>query len=305
MIKRLQRFYAYIAVIGAMFFWGISFVWSKQLINSGFNVIFIVTVRLAVSFLLLFTIFKLSKKLKKIARKDIPKFLLLAFFEPFLYFIGENYGLQYVDASFAAIFIAIIPVIIPFGLRIFCKEKLKPTIIIGVIISVVGIAVMSFNGMMFDVNLKGILLLSLAVLSAAGYSIMLSKVLTYSPIIITVYQNLIATVYYLPLLLVNGFTSSSFFEMEWNYGTVFALIMLSVFCSSIAFIGYAYSVKRISVANASVFTNTIPVITIVFAILLGQEPLSVTKIIGAVIVIFGVFLSQFVLKRKRNEMKKP
>ncbi|MDR0790159.1 MAG: DMT family transporter [Bacteroidales bacterium] len=297
MIKR-QNIYAYIAVIGAMFFWGISFVWTKELLNNNFNVIFIVTTRLGISFVLLFIIFKLARKLERIKRKDIPKFLLLAFFEPFLYFIGENYGLEYVDASFAAIFIAIIPIIIPFGLRIFCKEKLRPSIIIGVLISMVGIAIMSLgDGFAFDVSLKGVLLLSLAVVAATGYSVMLSKVLHYSPITITVYQNLIATLYYLPLF---AFVKpAELTNMQFNATTIFALVMLSVFCSSIAFLGYSYCAKRISIAKTAVFTNTIPVVTIVFAVFVGQEMLTANKIVGAVVVISGVFFSQFILKRRK------
>ncbi|MDR1725587.1 MAG: DMT family transporter [Bacteroidales bacterium] len=301
-MKKFNRFYAYIAVCAAMFFWGISFVWTKQLLNNGFNVIFIVTTRLIVSFLLLFLIFKFTKRLEKVKKQDIPKFLFLAFFEPFLYFIGENYGLKYVDASFAAIFIAIIPVVIPLGLRLFCYEKINNSIIIGVIISIIGIIIMSVgNSFSFNVDIKGILLLSLAVLSAAGYSIMLSKLLNYNPVTITVYQNLIAFVYYLPLLCITNFKSvinNTALTMQWNFESFFALVMLSVFCSSIAFIGYSYAAKHISIAKASVFTNTIPVITIAFAVLIGQEHITINKIVGIFIVIGGVFCSQFMIKKK-------
>ncbi|MDR1005671.1 MAG: DMT family transporter [Bacteroidales bacterium] len=297
MFKKTRKFYAYIAVIVAMFFWGISFVWTKELLNNGFNVIFIVTTRLLIAFLLLYIIFKASGKLESIKRKDVPKFLLLAFCEPFMYFIGENYGLKFVDASFAAIFIAIIPVMVPFGLRIFCKQKLHATIIIGVVISVIGIAVMSLgNGLSFNVSLKGVLLLLLAVIAAVGYSVMLDKLLSYSPVTITVVQNIIAVVYYLPLFI---FVEPPQFDaMQWNPHTIFSLIMLAVFCSSIAFLGYSYSAKHISVAKAAVFTNTIPVVTIAFAVLIGQETLSLNKVIGGLIVIGGVFFSQFVLKKK-------
>ena len=300
MTNRFQKFYAYIAVIGAMFFWGISFVWTKELLNNGFNVIFIVTTRLAISFLLLFVVFRLAKKIERIKAKDIPKFLLLAFFEPFLYFIGENYGLQYVDASFAAIFIAIIPIVIPFGLRIFCKEKLHPSILIGVLISLIGIIILSLgDGVSFKASIEGILLLSLAVIAAVGYSVMLSKVLHYSPITITIYQNFIATLYYLPLFLFVD--SSDITSMHFNTSTIVALVMLSVFCSSLAFIGYSYCAKRISIAKASVFTNTIPIFTIIFAVLMGQENLTTNKVVGAAIVIGGVFISQFILKKQKGQ----
>jgi drug/metabolite transporter (DMT)-like permease len=301
MIKKKKSLYAYLALLLAMFFWGISFVWTKELLNADFDVIFIVTFRLIISFLLLFCVFKATKKLEKIKRKDLPKFFLLSFFEPFLYFIGENFGLQYVDASFAAIVISTIPIFIPFGLYIFCKEKLHWNILFGVVLSIVGICLMSFSvGFMPQINTKGLLLLLLAVVSASGYSVMLSKLLNYSPVTITLYQNLISICYYLPLLFVFEFPHIG--SMNWNPHTILCFVMLSVFCSSIAFIGYSYAAKKISIAKASVFTNTIPIITIIFAVLIGQEALSVNKVIGMIIVIGGVFLSQFSIKKNKNKL---
>jgi drug/metabolite transporter (DMT)-like permease len=285
-----RKIFPYIAVIVAMLFWGISFVWSKQLIEAKFNIIFILFTRLLVSFLLLFIIFKILGKVEKIAKKDIWKFALLAFFEPFLYFIGENYSMKYVSASFAAIFIAIIPVVIPFGLKLFFKEKLKSQVVIGAIISILGIVLISLNNnFSFDIDLRGVLLLTLAVFAAVGYSIVFTLLSHYSAVTITIFQNLFSALYYLPLLLIFG--KEGIFNADWNMQSIVAILMLSVFCSSIAFIGYAYAAQRISIARAALFANLIPVSTIVFAVLMGQESsISWQKIIGMAIVIAGVVL---------------
>ena len=98
-VKNKRTVYAYIALVLAQIFWGISFVWTKELLNHNFNVIFVVVVRLLISFALLWSISRLTGQVERIARKDYGRFFLLAFFEPFLYFIGENYGLMFVDAS--------------------------------------------------------------------------------------------------------------------------------------------------------------------------------------------------------------
>ena len=95
---------AYIALILAQIFWGISFVWTKELLNNEFNVVFVITVRLLISFALLLAIAFITRQIESIKKDDRKWFFLLAFFEPFLYFIGENYGLKLVDASYAAVF---------------------------------------------------------------------------------------------------------------------------------------------------------------------------------------------------------
>ena len=154
-MKDKKIFKAYIALILAQIFWGISFVWTKELLNHNFNVVFVITVRLLISFALLLAIAMATKQLEKIRREDYGKFFLLAFFEPFLYFIGENYGLKLVDASYAAIFIAIIPIIVPFGLFFFYKKKISWTVLLGVFVSIVGIAIISLgffgSGLQYDV----------------------------------------------------------------------------------------------------------------------------------------------------------
>ena len=74
--------YAYIALILAQIFWGISFVWTKELLNHNFNVIFVVVVRLLISFALLWCISRLTGQVERIARKDYGRVFQLALNDP-------------------------------------------------------------------------------------------------------------------------------------------------------------------------------------------------------------------------------
>lgn len=291
---------AYIALILAQIFWGISFVWTKELLNNEFNVVFVITVRLLISFALLLAIAFITRQIESIKKDDRKWFFLLAFFEPFLYFIGENYGLKLVDASYAAVFIAIIPVIVPFGLFFLYRQRLSWTNLLGVGISIVGVAILSFgNSIAGTFSIAGVLLLLLAVFSAVGYNLILFKLFHYKPITIIIYQNIIAAVLYLPLFLF--INTAELTAMRWTPNTVLALVMLAVFCSSIAFMGYSYAVKTIPIAKASVFANAIPVITIVFAVIIGQETLTISKVVGITIVISGLLISQMISKDEATD----
>jgi len=129
--------YTYIAMILAMIFWGFSFVWSKILLEY-YEPITIVFLRLLISSLFLFAIGYFFKKLKPIAKADVSKFLLLSFFQPFLYFIGETIGLKYVSSTTASVLIATIPLFTPIVAYYFLKEKLSVLNFAGIIISVFG-----------------------------------------------------------------------------------------------------------------------------------------------------------------------
>ena len=72
----------------------------------------------------------------------------------------------------------------------------------------------------------------------------------------------------------------------------FCIIMLAVFCSTLAFIFYILAVKRIGVAKSSVFTNLIPIITALISYFLLDEKFTPLKIAGIIIVILGLVLTQ-------------
>lgn len=291
---------AYVSIIFSMIFWGISFVWTKELLNANFPVFLILTIRLAIASLLMFSVFKLMGKLERIEKTDLPKFFLLALFEPFLYFIGENFSMHFVDASFAAIMIALLPIVNPIALHIFNKDNIGWNLLFGAVISVIGIMIMSINPEgEIKISWQGTLLLLLAVFAGSGYSVILSRLINkYNPITITTTQNIVGILYFLPCLLI--FDLDKISSVVWTKDAILSLVFLAIFCSAGAFMLYSYSAKLLSVIKVSIFTNAIPVVTIIVAIILGQELFSFLKVLGILIVVSGLLLSQFGFKKRRK-----
>lgn len=291
---------AYVSIIFSMIFWGISFVWTKELLNANFPVFLILTIRLAIASLLMFSVFKLMGKLERIEKTDLSKFFLLALFEPFLYFIGENFSMHFVDASFAAIMIALLPIVNPIALHIFNKDKIGWNLLFGAVISVIGIMIMSINPEgEIKISWQGTLLLLLAVFAGSGYSVILSRLINkYNPITITTTQNIVGILYFLPCLLI--FDLDKISSVVWTKDAILSLVFLAIFCSAGAFMLYSYSAKLLSVIKVSIFTNAIPVVTIIVAIILGQEIFSFLKVLGILIVVSGLLLSQFGFKKRRK-----
>lgn len=287
----------YIAISFSMLFWGFSFVWTKQLLNADFPVFTIVLFRLVFASAIFVTLFKLQHKLEKIQKGDFKYFLLLSLFEPFLYFIGEDFGLKYVDASFAAVIIALIPIIVTVTMHFVEKEQLRWELLLGTVVSIVGIALMTFGaGSTLHFSLKGFLLLSIALFSAAGYSVLLSRLLrSYSPITITTTQNYMAIFFYLPFVLL--FDLKHWGTIAWSGSAIVNLLCLAVFCSAGAYMLYSYAAKQVSITKISVFTNAIPIVTMIVAAIIGQEVFTMQKLMGVVVVVAGVILSQMKLKK--------
>jgi len=234
----------------------------------------------------------LFNKLEKVKKEHYKLFFLSALFNPFLYFIGENFGLKYSSATISAVIIATIPVFSPIAAFFFLKERLSMLNVAGLFLSFVGVLAMLVNK---DLSLNaapvGMICLGFAVIAAIVYSLLLKRLaFHYSAFTVIAVQNLIGAILFLPLFLIFDFSKLS--GIVYNYSWVSALIMLSVFASSLAFVFFAIGTREIGVSKTSIFTNLIPVITATGSFFLLNESFSLQKIIGIVIVIGGLFISQ-------------
>ncbi len=281
----------YLLAILPMIFWGYSFVWFKIAFTQ-FKPISVVFLRLLISSLLLITYHKLSKKKLHIEREDFGRIALLAFFEPFCYFMGESFGLTYVSATVGSIIVSTIPLVTPIFSHYFLKEKTNLFQILGLIISFLGVILLVSNGVSGSTTLKGVLLMAFAVFSAVGYGITLKPLAhKYSSFSIVLTQNSLALLYFLPFLI--GFEGKHLLSVRPDPVTVSAIIKLAIFGSTLSFLLVTRVIRKIGLNNTNLFSNLIPVVTAVVAYFKLGESFPPNKIIGILVVLSGLFIAQY------------
>ena len=289
----------YIASTFAITLWGMSYIWTDQLIAQNIPIFYFVFVRILMAGVVLFLFNTAYARIKRIQRQDLPKFLLLAFFEPFIYFICETYGLKLTGSpTLSAMVIATIPIFSIGAGIIFFREKINLVNIGGILLTLVGIVMVAMaHGTLGENFIWGVVLLLLAVISEVGHaSITKSLSGNYSSQIIVMYQFLIGAVYLFPLFLWKGLDN---FDMEIYFdGDVwYPIICLAILCSSLAFSLWVSTIKNLGVAKSSIFSALIPVAAAIIAWLLGHEMLNQRQWIGIAISTVGVVLSQYTIKK--------
>lgn len=287
------------AAILSMIFWSFSFVWVK-IVYEAYGPLTTIFFRLLIStgLMLVFTI--LTRKLQKIQPGDLKFFLLLAFFEPFLYFMGESYGLKYVSSTVASVIVATIPLFSPFAAWYFYKEKLARTNLFGLIITFFGVSLVVLDtSFKFTASPLGVSLEFFAVFGAIGYASVLKGMShRYNTFTIITYQNLIGAFFFLPFWLV--FEFRDFTQVPFSAEAFGAIIKLAIFASTFAFILFTYSIRNMGINKSNTFINVIPIFVAVFAYLILGDQLNFHQMIGIAIVISGLFLAQINWKRKKN-----
>ncbi len=294
-----KAYFVYAGLVFTMFCWGFTFVFFKFAFES-FQPISIVFIRLIISTVFLFLLSKLMGKFQSLRRKDLRYFFLLAFFEPFLYFMGESFGLTYVSPTLAAVIISLIPLIVPVAGYFFYNEKLSRMNISGIFISFSGVIMVVYsNGMELAATLKGIVLMFVAVLAAVGYAVTVKKLTrSYNGYTITCFQNAIGMFLFLPFFLVFDLSG---FNLNPSLNSVLAVLYLAIFGSSITFLLFTMAIKEIGISKANIFANLIPVFAAIASWLLLREPMPFLKILGIAVVLGGLFMSQVKTVKSRKQ----
>ncbi len=289
----------YIASMFAIILWGMSYIWTDKLIGQGIPIFYFVFVRIFLAGIILFLFNTAYARIKRIQRQDWGKFLLLAFFEPFIYFICETFGLKLTGSpTISAMVIATIPIFSIGAGIVFFKEKINGVNIVGISLSLVGIVLVAMaKGELGEHFIWGIILLLVAVLSEVGHaSITKSLAGNYSSQIIVMYQFLIGSVYLLPLFLWKGLDGFDY-EVYFDGDVWYPIICLAVLCSSLAFSLWVSTIKNLGVAKSSIFSALIPVAAAIIAWIIGHEALNQRQWVGIGISTFGVILSQYSKKK--------
>ena len=283
----------------SMIFWGTSYVFTKIVLPCT-NPITLIFIRLIISSAILWLTIWLFKQTENIDKPDWKYIFALAFFEPFLYFIGETYALERVSPIIVSPMIATIPVFTALVMTTFYHVRLSKLNMTGIFISFLGVIVIIINkNMHIDVDICGLLLLLLAVASSIGYDLMITKLSgKINALLLIALQNTIGILLFFPLWLLWGdpiaYQQLQPLSFNLSQPVVFWLcvLILAIFSSSLAFMFYSMAVAQIGISRASVFTNLIPIFTAITAYFLTGEILSPLKMTGILIIITGVILTQ-------------
>lgn len=289
----------YIASMFAILLWGMSYIWTDRLIGQGIPIFYFVFVRIFMAGIILFLFNTAYARIKRIQKQDLGKFLLLAFFEPFIYFICETFGLKLTGSpTISAMVIATIPIFsIGAGIAFF-KEKISILNVVGISLSLIGIVLVAMaKGDLGEHFLWGIGLLLIAVIAEVGHaSITKSLSGNYSSQTIVMYQFLIGSVYLLPLFLWKGLDGFDY-EVYFDGDVWYPIICLAVLCSSLAFSLWVSTIKNLGVAKSSIFSALIPVASAMIAWAIGHEMLNDRQWFGIALSTLGVILSQYTSKK--------
>lgn len=279
-----------LCLAGAVLLWGTSFAAMKVALT-GFPPMAVVFLRMAIGSLLLLPFwFRMPKP--DYRRGDWMWLLLVALFEPCLYFLFEGYALRLTTASQAGVISALVPLLVAVGAWLFLAEGLSLRALAGLLISLAGVALLSLGGHAVESAPNpalGNTLELLAMICAAGYMIVLKHLCSrYEPWFLTGVMNLIGAAFFLP-----GALASS--PATWLAAPLNAWLgaaYLGCFVTLGAFGLYNVAVSKMPAGRAAMSINLIPFVAVATGWLLLGEALAPLQWLGGAVIALGVFLGE-------------
>jgi drug/metabolite transporter (DMT)-like permease len=269
-------------------FWGLSFVSSKTILNTGVPPMTMVCIRFVVATILLNVVARRLDPGARLRRKDALPLLLSGLFGVTIYFFFESRGIKLTSASHASLIIAIIPVITVAAEALFFRTRVSWLTIAGIVLSVGGVALVvrrpgAASG---SVSLAGDLFMFGACVSWVVF-VLLSRNLhkRLSDIAITAYQSLFGTIFLIPLaLLEHGLWVPITLAAGLN------LAYLAVFCSAFSNFLYIFALSRLGPIAVSPYVNLIPVVGVLGGVALLGESVVWSQIAGGAVILAGVVM---------------
>jgi len=285
---------AHIAGVGFAVIFGFTFLFSKIALR------YVTPIGLiSYRFLLAFIVFELLRRFKVInirfEKSHWKLWLMVALFQPILYFIFETYGLELTSSGEAGMMIALIPIFVSLLSSVLLKEKPRLIQYFFILLSISGILIiqMSQTDQESSGKIIGFLLLFGAVLSAAFFNIASRKASQeMKPFETTYFMMLSGAIFFNVVYLIQlafGEGLLTYFTAMAHIEFILPILYLGIIASIGGFFLVNYALSRLPAHVSSIYSNLSTIVAILAGALILQETLTVFHIIGSVLIIAGVY----------------
>ncbi|KKS13343.1 MAG: DMT(Drug/metabolite transporter) superfamily permease [Candidatus Daviesbacteria bacterium GW2011_GWB1_41_5] len=300
----LKKSWPYVAIILAHIIWGLNFLVAK-LTLAEFPPMTLAFLRFFLATLLLVP-FLLAEKKIKIEKVDLPKLICVGILMASLNIAFFYMGLSRTTVIDASVLTMVIPIISVLGGWVILREKVYSANLIGIILGLGGtIAVIGIPLLFLGVQISASMMLGnfLIILASVSWvsGAILSKTICkkYSTLIITTAIFLTGAVTFLiPALL--EYLQNPGWISQVTYLGIFGLVFITIGASICSYFLFEWGLARVGVIKADLFQYIEPAVAVTLGVLILNEQLRFSFIIGGLLIAIGVYWSTLLKKDHKH-----
>ncbi len=243
--------------------------------------------RLGVSFLLLIPLSWRKSPLKAMSRRDLLLSVASGVFLT-LHFILWISSLRYTSVASSVVLVSTNPIFVALGVRFVFKESLSRALVVATLLSVARAALIGWGAFRISGSaLSGDLLALGGAVMASGYFLIGRRVRQRVPLstyILTTYGT--AAILLLGVALATHQQLTGFPKLTYLY-----LVLLALGPQLIGHSTFNWALKYLSASTVAILILGEPVVSTLLAYLILGEGVSLLKVIGAGVILSGIYLS--------------
>lgn len=263
--------------------WGSGFAFSAISLDY-FTPYQILAVRFTVGVLILRLIF--YQRLKNMKKSTIKRGFILGLLL-YMAFLLQTVGLQYTTPSKNAFITAINVVIVPFIAFFMDKRKIDKFELSGAFLAITGIAFLSLELSISEINIGDLLTLGCAFGFAYQIYYTAKYVKDEDPILLTVVQMGAAALFSWLFVFFKGEVD---FSLEWK--GALSVLYLGLFSTTLAYCFQTMAQKYTNETKTAIILSTEALWGMVFSIIILSEVLTGRMIVGAVLILTAIILAE-------------
>ena len=226
-----------------------------------------------------------------LTRRDWLSIVALGVVGHFFYqyfFIG---GLALTTVANSSLSLAATPVVITLMTAILGHDRIAPLHWLGALMSLAGIYIVVGHGASIGgASLRGDLMMFGAVACWASYTLGSRPLMArHSPVAVTGLSMALGTLLYVPVMLPR-MIATDWTTVSW--GTWIALVYSALFALCVAYTIWYVAVRAIGSARTAVYSNVVPIVAMLTAVVFLGERLTPSRMLGAACVLIGVALTR-------------
>lgn len=238
----------------------------------------------------LFSLFLLATYIGLLKRERVLTLKPLVILQGILLTMGSLfyfYSLKYLSAGITTVIFFLYPVLVACISIPVYKEKLKPRLILALLLAIGGIIMVSGISGKINLPYQGVVLALLACLSYSIYGLIGQKtVVKTDPLSMTATLSLVA------VILIAGFSNRELvFLLHLSIQQVLIGLIMAVLNTLLAVFFFLKGIKKIGAARAALISTAEPPLCLLMAFLILGETLTPLQLAGSLLVFAGMLLA--------------
>lgn len=242
---------------------------------------------------LIFWVVSLFLPKEKVERRDLMVIIVGGLLGFVISQTLTAWSLQFTTPVYYSLIVTLTPIATMLLAAVFLGEKITREKSLGVVLAILGAALMVFVGWQAGVgsnDLLGIILAILSLLTWVVYLLITRKVSQkYTAVTQMKWIFLVSAIAVLPFSW-HEFPQTALFGGQFGWDGAAALVFIVVFATVLGYFMIPFAMQFLKATTVSIYTNIQPVVASLVAIAIGQDILTWDKPVAAVLVLLGAWL---------------